>query len=372
MNTNSSSVYHKLLYPLLCIAVTVWLLYVGQGVLKPLAMASLLALLLIGPCRFFEKNGVHRGIASLMCMLLALVFFIVLFYVLSTSIISFKKDLPLMMERLSETTNELQAWAKEKFNISAREMRDFVKTSKEDALPNASNIIEGTVNTISNVIFLTVIIFIYTFLLLMYRSLILQFFIQLFNKKYKESIHSIAGNIRFAIKGYMGGLIIEMAVIAFLNFTAFSLLGVKYAFLLAVISAIFNIIPYLGIFVGCVFSALVTFTTDTSATVLGVVIALIIIHMIDTNILMPKIVGSKVKLNALAAIAGVIAISAIWGLAGTFLAMPMLAIMKVIFEEVNEWRPFALLMGDDTNITSASKPVITRITNKVRRRPRQS
>jgi predicted PurR-regulated permease PerM len=118
---------------------------------------------------------------------------------------------------------------------------------------------------------------------------------------------------------------------------------------------------------GCVFSALITFTTDSTATVVGVVVALIIIHMIDSNILMPKIVGSKVKLNALAAIVGVISISAVWGLAGTFLAMPILAIMKVVFDEVEQWRPFGLLMGDDEHVTSASKPVIRKIAHKVRR-----
>jgi predicted PurR-regulated permease PerM len=89
--------------------------------------------------------------------------------------------------------------------------------------------------------------------------------------------------------------------------------------------------------------------------------------MIDSNILMPKIVGSKVKLNALATIIGVITISAIWGIPGTFLAVPILAILKSVFEEIESMQPYALVMGDDEEVKSASKPVIRRITSTVRK-----
>ncbi|MBD0332314.1 MAG: AI-2E family transporter [Chitinophagaceae bacterium] len=372
MSHNSpTSIYGRLVNPLLCIALIIWLLYVGQGVLKPFALAGLLAILLIAPCTLFEKAGFHRGIAALMSVLLAVVFFTILFYVLSTSIISFKNDWPVLLQRLREALQDLQVWAKTKFNISTERMDELINSSTSDALPSTSYIINRTFNTVSSTIFLTIVILIYTFLLLLYRRLILQFFIELFNKKHTERINNIASNVKYAIKGYLVGLVIEMIIIAVLNFLVFFILGVKYAFLLAVISAIFNIIPYLGIFMACVVSALITFTTNSAATVWGVIISLIIIHMIDTNFLMPKIVGSRVKLNALAAIFGVIAISAVWGLAGTFLAIPILAVLKAIFDQVDEWKPFALIMGDDTTVSSASGPVIKKIANKVRRQTRR-
>jgi predicted PurR-regulated permease PerM len=90
--------------------------------------------------------------------------------------------------------------------------------------------------------------------------------------------------------------------------------------------------------------------------------------MIDSNILSPKIIGSRVKINALASIVGVISGSALWGLPGTFMAMPIIAIMKVIFEEVEPLRPFAIIIGDDTEVKSLSKPVFHRIARSVSRR----
>jgi len=350
---------------LITLTLLLLLLYWGQGILKPLAFACLLAVLLISPAKLFEKAGFPRGIAALISLLLAFVVFFVIFYFLSTSIISFKKDLPLMLQRITDGLTDLEMWAQKKFHVSTEKMQEFVNTSTEDALPSASYIINTTLTTVSSGIFLTIIIFIYTFLLLLYRSLIVRFFCSLMAKEHTPKIHTILTKIRYVIKSYIVGLFIEMVVVAALNATAFFILGVRYALLLAIISAIFNIIPYLGIFMACVLSVLITFTTDSSSTVIGVIISLIIIHMIDSNILMPKIVGSKVKLNALATILGVITVSALWGIPGTFLAVPILAVLKAIFEEVNSMEPFAIVMGDDEEVQSASKPMIRRIRNSV-------
>ena len=342
------------------------LLYVGQDVLKPLAFAVLLAILLISPCRLFEKAGFPRGVAALISLLLALVVFFVVFYYLSTAIISFKKDIPVLIERMQETLQHFKAWAIEKFNVSRERMDAFINDSGNSAVPSASAIINTTLTTVSSLIFHVIIIFIYTFLLLLYRGLIVTFFIRLFKNGHTEKIHRVLANIRYMIKGYIVGLAIEMLVVAALNCTAFFILGVRYALLLGIISAILNIIPYLGIFMACVFSTLITFTTNGTSTVIGLIISLIIIHMIDSNILMAKIVGSKVKMNALATIVGVISVSALWGIPGTFLAIPLLAMLKAVFEEVEPLQPYALLMGDDETVTSASKPVLRKLRNSVK------
>jgi predicted PurR-regulated permease PerM len=352
---------------IIAVTLIILLLYWGQGILKPLAFAGLLAILLISPSRFFERAGFPRGIAALISLLLAFVLFFIIFYFLSTSIISFKNDLPLLLERLRDAMRGIENWGREKFDISTEKMQEFINSSTNDALPSASYIINTTLTTVSSGIFLTIIIFIYTFLLLLYRSLIVRFIVSLMAKEHHEKIHSVLSKIRYVIKGYIVGLFIEMIVVAAMNATAFFILGVRYALLLAVISAIFNIIPYLGIFMACVLSTLITFTTDSMSTVIGLIISLIVIHMIDSNILMPKIVGSKVKLNALATIVGVITISAIWGIPGTFLAVPILAMMKSVFEEIDSMRPYAMVMGDDEEVKSASKPMIRRITNTVRK-----
>jgi predicted PurR-regulated permease PerM len=367
-SSSTSMVFAKLVNPLLCLIIVLALLYLGQEILKPLAFACLVALLLISPCRFFERQGFPRGVSALISMLLASIVFVVVFYYISNSIVSFRKDLPLMIENINESIKQMQVWAQKTFHISRENMKSLVEDSTNDMLPSTSSIINQTVNTVTNAFIIGILLFITTFLMLLYRGLIVQFFVTLFADEYTKNINAILSRVQFVIRSYIVGLLLEMIIIAVAYCSVFFFLGLKYALLLGVIGAIANIIPYLGVIITCVLTALITLTTNSPTTVLWAVIAIIIIHMLDTNILMPKIMSSKVNVNALASIIGVIAGSALWGLPGTFMAMPILAVMKVVFEEVGPLRPFAILMGDDSDVKSLSKPVINRIARSVSRR----
>lgn len=82
---------------------------------------------------------------------------------------------------------------------------------------------------------------------------------------------------------------------------------------------------------------------------IGVIGLFAVVQFIDNNILVPRIVGNKVRINALASIFGVITGGAIAGIAGMFLAIPLLAIVKVIFDRTETLSPWGYLIGDDQN-----------------------
>lgn len=370
-SSSLSAVFAKLVNPLICLIIILALLYVGQEILKPLAFAALTAMLLVSPCSFFERQGFPRGIAALMCLLLGLLVFIIVFYFISNSIVGFRKDMPLMMQNINQSIDQLELWAQKTFHLSQQDVQQFVANSTDKVLPSTSSIVNTTVTTVTGLFFIGIIIFITTFLLLLYRALIVSFFISLFADQYSDRIHLIFSKMRFVIRSYIVGLVIEMLIVAVAYCSVLFALGVKYALLLGVIGAILNIIPYLGIFMACILSTLITLTTNSPSTVFWVIISLIIIHMLDSNILMTRIVGSKVKLNALTTIVGVITGSALWGIPGTFMAVPIMAILKVIFEELEPFKPFALLMGEDKAVKPVTKPVLKKIASSVRRKTKK-
>ena len=80
---------------------------------------------------------------------------------------------------------------------------------------------------------------------------------------------------------------------------------------------------------------------------IAVVAAYMLIQFIDNHFLLPRIVASKVKVNALVAIVGVLVGNAIGGVAGMFLALPVIAILKIIFDRVPALKPWGLLLGDE-------------------------
>jgi predicted PurR-regulated permease PerM len=364
-SSSTSMIFAKVVNPLLCLIIVLALLYVGQDILKPLAFSCLVALLLVSPCRFFERQGFPRGAAAMISLILATVIFVVVSYFISNSIVSFKNDLPQMMENIDQSIEQLKVWVQKNFDLTKKDAETVVDNSAEKLVPSTSSIVNTTVNTVTGFIFIGIMVFITTFLLLLYRGLIVLFFLNLFADQYKNSIYSIFDKTRYIIRSYIVGLFIEMLIIAGAYCALFFILGIKYALLLGVIGAILNIIPYIGIFITCVITALISITTNTPTTVVWAIAGLIVIHMIDSNILMPKIMGSKVKINALATILGVIVFSALWGIPGTFMAVPIMAIMKVIFEEIEGLHPFAIIMGDDDTEKSLSKPVIRRIARTV-------
>jgi predicted PurR-regulated permease PerM len=117
-------------------------------------------------------------------------------------------------------------------------------------------------------------------------------------------------------------------------------------------AAVLNIIPYIGMFIATLFTVLVTLTTsDNTSDVIWVVVVMYGIHILDVNILMPKIISSRLRINALISILGVIAGGALTGISGLFLSVPAVAMIKIICDQVDGLQPWGLLLGDDISGT---------------------
>jgi len=83
------------------------------------------------------------------------------------------------------------------------------------------------------------------------------------------------------------------------------------------------------------------------------------IQFIDNNFIVPYVIGSKVKLNALFSILAVIAGAALWGVAGMFLSIPLLAIVKLICDKIEPLKPYGFLLGDIETFSDRSMPAFS-------------
>jgi len=200
---------------------------------------------------------------------------------------------------------------------------------------------------------LTVFVFIFSFFMLYHRRLLLRFALHLFNVKHREKVYEVITETRAMMNNYVMGLVIEMVIVGIVNCTLLFILGVKYALLLGLLAAVMNIIPYLGIYSATVFCMLVTFANSSWSHALTVGVALIVVHILDSNVLMPRIVGSRVKMNPMITIIAVLIGDFIWGIPGMFLFIPITGMLKIIFERVDGMQPWAMLIGTDDN-----KPVL--------------
>jgi predicted PurR-regulated permease PerM len=338
--------YEKLSLVLIGLIALGYLVIMAKQVLDPLIFGFLFAILLMPVAGFFEKKlRFPRTLSSLMAILLLLAFISAVLYVVGSQISSLRNDWPMLKSQVSQSVNDLMGWVRHVFQINTRKEMSYVDATKTKIMASGSNVIGQTFGAISSLMLFYLFITIFTFFILLYRRLLLHFVVWVFTDEYSKIVFDIVENIQSILRQYILGLLLEMFVVACLACTAFWIIGVKYAVLLGIIVALFNLIPYLGIFTALLLSTLITFATGSIKDAVAVAGSVLLIHAVDSNFLLPTIVGSKVKLNALITFLGIVLGEMIWGLSGMFLSIPIMAIFKIIFDRVESLKAWGFLMG---------------------------
>jgi predicted PurR-regulated permease PerM len=158
--------------------------------------------------------------------------------------------------------------------------------------------------------------------------------------------------VRGVVGSYMIGLIAEAGIVTALNWVGLWLLGVPYALLLSIIAAVLNLIPYIGMIIATAFPATIALATMEPIYALWVVVLFAVVQFIDNNIIVPRIVGARVQLNALVSLVAVMVGGVLWGIPGMFLSLPIAAILKVVFDHTESMKAFGLLFGMDEPATN--------------------
>jgi predicted PurR-regulated permease PerM len=339
----------RLCFHLLLIILIAYIITACSTILVPLYFSVLVAILLLPLTNFLEKTGLSRALAAILSVLLALLLIIVIIYLLSAQIVAFLNDIPAIKVHLADHYKTLQYWLEQRFNLSATQQKVLVNSATAGMEDSGIVYIKETFFTVTTVLAFIIFTFIYSFLILFYRHIIKGFLFAVFNDSHKENIDAVITGSQQVLKKYMGGLLIEMVIVSTCNSILFLVIGIKYAVFLGVLTGILNILPYVGIYSGMIFTALITLTTAASMSqITWIFIGLWCIHFVDANFLMPRIVGSKVKINALITMLGAISGGLLIGIPGVFLALPTIAILKIIFDRIDELKPWGILLGDDT------------------------
>ena len=329
------------------------ILYVGQGILIPLFFSMLLATLLLPLVMFLEKKKINRIVAILLSLLLSTITITGIIYFLSSQIAGFFEDFDVIKERLTEVFSSVQQWVGEHFNIALREQAELIQDTREKV--EAGKIVGQTFVSLTSFVSYIFLIPVYTFLLLYYKDLIKQFFIHIFRNDNEDSIREVLHESRLVSQSFITGLLIDVVIVFSLNSAGFLILGIKYALFLALTSALLNLIPYIGMITANIFCMLITLVSSENITdVVWVGVVLALVQFVDNNFLMPFIVGSKVRINAMATLIGVLVGGALCGIPGMFLAIPGIAVLKVIFDRVDGLKPYGILVGDNVTTPTMS------------------
>ena len=313
-------------------------------ILVPLAFAAFLAVLLNPLANRLERLRIPKVLAIAITLLIAIIVVLAVFYFLSTQVIQFGDSLPMLKKKLAELSGELKGWIQATFGVEVAKQDQMLK----QALGNSQAMLGKTLGGLLGTVAIVILVPVYIFFMLLYKTLILNFLYEVFAEENSKKVSEVLAETKVAIQSYIVGLLIETLIVAALNSTALVLLGVKYGILIGCIGAILNLVPYIGGVIAIALPVLMaTVTKDGFSTQFGVIIAYTIIQFIDNHVLIPRIVSSKVQINALMSIVVVLLGNQLWGLSGMFLSIPFVAVIKIIFDRIDLLKPWGKLLGDN-------------------------
>jgi predicted PurR-regulated permease PerM len=326
-----------------------WLFFAGiryaQPFLEPLAFAAIIAMLLWPVSRTMESWGINEKLAALISVILFVALIFGIFYLLSSQIQGFSKELPQLQSTLNEKINQAQEYIQEQFGISEKQQQQAIQKGKS----GASSIGQQFAMSFVSVVVKGLLMLVYIFLLLLYRQRFKNFIIKYTPEEKRENAKKIIVNSANVAKGYLGGRLLLMSILAVCYCVGLSVIGVQQAIFFGVFAAVLSIIPFVGNIIGAILPLSLALLNQGTTAAMGVVILFTATQLLENYLLEPLVVGKKVDLNGFFAISVVILGEIIWGISGAILAMPFLGIAKIIFDNIRPLNPMGYLIGEDDN-----------------------
>ena len=320
----------------------------GKFILMPLAFAAFLAMLLSPLVNILENWKLGRAFSIIITISMVLVLFVGLISLISSQFVQFAERVPEVTNRLQVVANESIEFLEEKVGISQEQQTDYLRRGIGDLLARIRGFIGGLIGATSSAVTLMTLLPIFVFFLLYYRRMYQNFFHAIFSKSDERSnVDDVLDNVQDVSQNYLVGLLTVMGILAILNITGLMIIGLDHAVFFGVFAALMAVIPYLGIIIGALPPLLFALLLgDSIFTPVFVLIVFGIVQFLEGNFISPRIVGSKVAINPFMAMLALIVGGEIWGISGMILFVPLIGILRVIFEEIPELKPYGYLLGN--------------------------
>jgi predicted PurR-regulated permease PerM len=331
----------KVYKSLVIVALVITALIITKDIVLPFSFAALFSIVLLPiAMRIEKKTGrILSIIITLFCAILVVALFS---WFIASQLTSLVSSLPDIETKFYSQVNSISLLLDKQFKISTEEQGQLIK----EAIQNLSRSVADLLVSTSYLVYFFIQVPIYIFLILLYRSRFKEFLHALIpgsNFKWKDDIQGV-------VRHYISGLGLVVFIAGVLNSIGLLLLGIDHAIFFGFLSGLLTMIPYVGITIGATLPTLLALATKDSVWyAVGVVGVHVFVQFLEGNFITPKITGSRISINALAAILALLVGGKIWGIAGMILAVPAVGVLKIILSYSNELRPLVILLGDEKN-----------------------
>lgn len=332
---------------LLTLVLLVYSLMAARAILIPLVFAAFLTIILSPIVSFLERKKFPTWLSILTTIILVVLTISGLVWFVSSQGKSLLNDMPNLVDKYNVFLNKSESLFSEYLGVYGQDQFSIIKENSTGLISSGTGILSDAVNATSSLLTFFTIVPIYIVFMLLSRTS-MRHFLKSLSKNGKKDYLAIGSEIKSMVLDYIGGLLTVVGIISLLNTIGLLALGIEHAIFLGILSGALTVIPYVGIMIGGAIPVIVALLTkDSLFYPIAVVVLIGIVQFLEGNFISPKIMGSKVNINPLAAIIALLVGASIWGIVGMILAIPLIGIVKIIFGHIDSLKPFAILLAED-------------------------
>jgi predicted PurR-regulated permease PerM len=307
-----------------------------------------------------EVKKVPKGLAVIISMLVLLSVLGGVGWLLGWQISELTNDFAILKQKFIETGIRFQDYIFNHLGISLKRQSQML----QDEQPSVGGILQIVGDSLAYIFTNFVLVTAYIFLILYYRSHLKQFVLKLIRPSQKSEMENILSNITHVSQQYLLGLTKMIILLWIMYGVSFSVIGVKNAIFFAILCGLLEIIPFVGNIIGTSITLLVSFVNGASLTMLAAIIGTyLVIQFIQGWLLEPVILGPHVRINPFTTIVALVMGKLLWGIPGIFLAIPIIAMAKIVCDNIESLKPYGFLIGEI--VTGKQKPEIIKKIKKM-------
>ncbi len=320
----------------------------GKFILMPLAFAAFISMLLNPVVDWLERKRLGRALSIILTLLLVLILFAGIISLISAQFVQFSERIPEVTERLKTVTANGIQFMEDTMGITEEQRTNYLEQGLSNLIDRSGQYFSSILSATTSAFTLMSLIPIFVFFMLYYKEMYQTFFRKLFEQKDSHSqIDEVLENVQDVTQNYLVGMLTVIGILAVLNTTGLFLIGLEHAIFFGVFASLLAVIPYIGIIIGALPPLLFAFLLGDSLLQPVLVVAVFgVVQFLEGNFITPRIVGSKVSINPFMAMLALIIGGELWGISGMILFVPLIGILRVIFEEIDDLKPYGYVLGN--------------------------
>jgi len=319
----------------------------GKFILMPIAFAAFFSMLLNPVVTKLEGWKLGRAPSILLSLLLVLIILTGIITLISAQFVQFSERIPEVTERLKTVTTDGIEFLEETVGLSEEQRTNYLEQGLTNLIDKSGQYAGSVVGATTSAFTLMSLLPIFVFFMLYYKEMYQTFFKKLFERNENKTIDGVLVNVQEVTQNYLVGLLTVIGILAILNTVGLLLIGLEHAIFFGVFASLLAIIPYIGIIIGALPPLLFALLLgDSIITPLLVIAVFGTVQFLEGNFISPRIVGSKVSINPFMAMLALIIGGELWGISGMILFVPLIGILRVVFEQIDDLKPYGYLLGN--------------------------